>query len=63
MRIGIELESESDLESEETRPMLTCRQLVGLGAERNQAIQLLEAAGGNVDYAASMLFGGGAQWP
>ncbi|RSH90394.1 DNA damage-inducible protein 1 [Saitozyma podzolica] len=37
--------------------------LVGLGAERNQAIQLLEAAGGNVDYAASMLFGGGAQWP
>lgn len=38
-------------------------QLVGLGAERQQAISLLEATGGNVDYAASMLFGGGAQWP
>jgi hypothetical protein len=37
--------------------------LVGLGAERQQAVQLLEAANGNVDYAASMLFGGGAQWP
>ncbi|KAI9634425.1 snare binding protein [Dioszegia hungarica] len=40
--------------------------LMGLGAERQQAISLLEAAGGNVDYAASMLFGGGgggAQWP
>lgn len=37
--------------------------LMGLGAERQQAIQLLEASGGNVDYAASMLFGGGAQWP
>lgn len=36
---------------------------MGLGAERQQAIQLLESAGGNVDIAASMLFGGGAQWP
>ncbi|RSH84680.1 DNA damage-inducible protein 1 [Apiotrichum porosum] len=31
--------------------------LVGLGATRDHAAQLLEAAGGNVDVAASMLFG------
>lgn len=31
--------------------------LVGLGASREQAIQLLVAGGGNVDVAASMLFG------
>ncbi|WOO85742.1 DNA damage-inducible protein 1 [Vanrija pseudolonga] len=31
--------------------------LVGLGATREHAAQLLEAAGGNVDVAASMLFG------
>ncbi|RXK37373.1 DNA damage-inducible protein 1 [Tremella mesenterica] len=31
--------------------------LVGLGAPRDQAVQLLEAAGGDVDVAASMLFG------
>nr|ODO02671.1 DNA damage-inducible protein 1 [Cryptococcus depauperatus CBS 7855] len=31
--------------------------LIGLGAPRAQAIQLLEATGGNVDVAASMLFG------
>ena len=31
--------------------------LVGLGATREQAIQLLSASGGNVDVAASMLFG------
>ncbi|ODO07623.1 DNA damage-inducible protein 1 [Cryptococcus wingfieldii CBS 7118] len=31
--------------------------LIGLGAPRDQAIQLLEASGGNVDVAASMLFG------
>lgn len=31
--------------------------LVGLGATREQAVQLLSASGGNVDVAASMLFG------
>lgn len=31
--------------------------LVGLGASKEHAIRLLEASGGNVDYAASMLFG------
>lgn len=31
--------------------------LLGLGASREQAIQLLNASGGNVDVAASMLFG------
>ncbi|OCF56762.1 DNA damage-inducible protein 1 [Kwoniella mangroviensis CBS 10435] len=31
--------------------------LIGLGALRDQAIQLLQASGGNVDVAASMLFG------
>ncbi|OCF42842.1 DNA damage-inducible protein 1 [Kwoniella heveanensis CBS 569] len=31
--------------------------LIGLGAPRDHAIQLLQAAGGNVDVAASMLFG------
>nr|XP_019050749.1 DNA damage-inducible protein 1 [Kwoniella bestiolae CBS 10118]OCF29679.1 DNA damage-inducible protein 1 [Kwoniella bestiolae CBS 10118] len=31
--------------------------LIGLGAPRDQAIQLLQASGGNVDVAASMLFG------
>ncbi|CAD6587707.1 MAG: DNA damage-inducible protein 1 [Tremellales sp. Tagirdzhanova-0007] len=31
--------------------------LIGLGATRQHAIQLLEATGGNVDAAASMLFG------
>lgn len=36
--------------------MLTL-QLIGLGAGRAQAIQLLDACAGNVDAAASMLFG------
>lgn len=36
---------------------LTPLQLIGLGAPREHAIQLLEASGGNVDVAASMLFG------
>lgn len=31
--------------------------LVGLGATQEQAIRLLEASGGNIDVAASMLFG------
>jgi hypothetical protein len=32
-------------------------QLTSFGVTRDQAIQLLEAAGGNVDVAASMMFG------
>jgi len=32
------------------------RTLMDLGASREEAIRVLEAAGGNVDYAASMLF-------
>jgi DNA damage-inducible protein 1 len=32
-------------------------QIIGLGASRAHAIQLLDAAGGNPDVAASMLFG------
>jgi len=31
--------------------------LISLGASRQQAVQLLDACGGNVDFAASMLFG------
>jgi len=36
---------------------LTDDQLTAFGVTREQAIQLLEAAGGNVDVAASMMFG------
>jgi len=38
-------------------PESAVQALVGLGASREQAVQLLTAAGGNVDVAASMLFG------
>ncbi|KAH0840184.1 hypothetical protein J3R83DRAFT_1179, partial [Lanmaoa asiatica] len=41
----------------ERYPEGSIQTLVGLGASREQAIQLLHASQGNVDIAASMLFG------
>jgi len=52
--------SEAHIESvSDTHAVLpdTDIQLTSFGVTREQAIQLLEAAGGNVDVAASMMFG------